>query len=174
MVRILLGLEPFEDGDILIGGVSVKALGVRAARGMFGSVLQEDVLFSGSIVENIAVFDESPDEMRCQSCARLANIHAEINAMPLKYRTLIGDMGSSLSGGQKQRLLLARALYHQPSMLLLDEATSHLDSQNEERINLAFRGLGLTQIVVAHRAATIAQADRVLKIENFGICEFFK
>lgn len=173
-VRLLLGLEAFEEGEILLGGVSVKKLGVRASRGMFGSVMQEDVLFSGSILENIAVFDDHADEQRVESCGRLANIHAEINLMPLKYRTLIGDMGSSLSGGQKQRILLARALYHKPSMLLLDEATSHLDLSNEEIINSRFRDLGLTQLIVAHRPGTISQADRVLTIDALNIIEVFQ
>ena len=86
--------------------------------------------------------------------------------MPMAYRTLIGDMGTSLSGGQKQRLLLARALYKQPRMLFLDEATSHLDMENEHRVNAGIHQLDLTRVIVAHRQETIASAARVVALER--------
>lgn len=88
----------------------------------------------------------------------------EIMAMPMRYDSLIGDMGSSLSGGQKQRLFLARALYRRPSILFLDEATSALDEANERRINVAVSSLHISRILVAHRLSTIAQASRRIEL----------
>jgi ATP-binding cassette subfamily B protein RaxB len=84
--------------------------------------------------------------------------------MPMAYDSLIGDMGSSLSGGQRQRVLLARALYRRPKLLFMDEGTSHLDTEVEERVNAAIRGLGLTRIIIAHRPETIASASRRITI----------
>ena len=88
----------------------------------------------------------------------------EIMAMPMRYDSLIGDMGSSLSGGQKQRLFLARALYRSPSVLFLDEATSALDEANESRINAAVSSLKISRVLVAHRPSTIAQASRIIHL----------
>ena len=96
----------------------------------------------------------------------MASIHTDILAMPMGYNTLVGDMGTVLSGGQKQRVMLARALYKKPDILILDEATSHLDMACERQVNEAVRGLQVTRIIIAHRAETIASADRVLVLEN--------
>lgn len=85
------------------------------------------------------------------------------------YHTLIGDMGTVLSGGQKQRVLLARALYKKPKILLLDEATSHLDTTRERRVSEAIRQLNVTRVIVAHRAETIATADRVITLQQEGV-----
>ena len=124
--------------------------------------MQEDPLFSGSIMDNIAFFDEQIDLERIYHVARIAAIHDSIMQFPMGYQTLIGDMGSGVSGGQKQRILLARALYKQPKFLFLDEATSHLDINNEKIINQALKRLNITQIVVAHREETIKMCDRVI------------
>ena len=86
--------------------------------------------------------------------------------MPMGYETLIGELGGNLSGGQKQRLLIARALYRQPSLLFLDEATSHLDLDNEAIINQAIRELKITRIFIAHRPSTIASADRIVDLAD--------
>lgn len=86
--------------------------------------------------------------------------------MPMKYETLVGDMGSALSGGQKARILLARALYRQPKLLLLDEGTAHLDPQTEAKVNGAINALGITRIVIAHRAETIRAASSVFLMAN--------
>lgn len=98
--------------------------------------------------------------------AAIAAIHHEIMAMPMKYESLVGDMGSALSGGQKARLLLARAIYRQPRLLLLDEGTAHLDAENEKVINRAIRDLNITRIVIAHRAETIESADYCLTLRD--------
>jgi energy-coupling factor transporter ATP-binding protein EcfA2 len=129
-------------------------------------VMQDDHLFAGSIADNISFFSEHPDPQRIEQCAKLAAVHDDIRAMPMGYYTLIGDMGTVLSGGQKQRVLIARALYHQPSILLLDEATSHLDISREGAVNAAIGATQVTRIIVAHRPETIRSADRVLVLDQ--------
>ena len=166
MVKLLLGLIEPTDGEILIGGVALKNLGLANYRQMMGTVMQDDQLFAGSIGDNISFFDPVPAQVRVESSAKLAAIHQEIMAMPMGYNTLIGDIGSGLSGGQKQRILLARALYKAPKMLCLDEATSHLDLRNEQLVNAAIKRIQLTRIIVAHRPETIAIAQRVVVMEG--------
>ena len=104
-------------------------------------------------------------------CARVASVHDDIEAMPMGYHTLIGDMGSNLSGGQKQRILLARALYKRPKILLLDEATSALDVDGERLVNQAVRQLALTRVIVAHRPETIASAGRVVALHGGRVAQ---
>lgn len=164
LMKIILGVHPPTEGDVLLDGVPIRRLGLRHYRTLLGAVLQDDQLLAGSIAENIAFFDPQPDEGRIQAAAALAAVDDEIEGMPMGYQTLVGDLGTSLSGGQKQRILLARALYNQPKILVLDEATSHLDVFNEQRVNQAIAGLNLTRIVVAHRPETIASAGRLISL----------
>ena len=161
LLRVMLGLLPATEGEILIGGVSLSRLGTACYRSFIGTVMQDDKLFSGSIADNITFFDSASDMTRVEACAKLAAIHDDILTMPMGYHTLVGDMGTVLSGGQKQRVLLARALYKQPKILLLDEATSHLDVPREKQVSEAIQQLKLTCVIVAHRPETIASADRV-------------
>jgi len=162
LMNVLLGILPATEGEVLIGGASLKQVGVDTLRGMVGTVMQDDVLFAGSISENISFFDPNADQKWVEECARLAAVAAEIAAMPMGYGTLVGDMGTVLSGGQKQRLLLARALYKRPKILFLDEATSHLDIAREHEVNAAVKALNITRIIIAHRPETIATASRIL------------
>jgi ATP-binding cassette, subfamily B, bacterial CvaB/MchF/RaxB len=165
LVKILLGLLKPQEGDVRIGGIPIGQLGLSQYRQLVGTVMQDDALLSGSVAENIMFFTAQPDYPRMEAAATLAQVHADITAMPMGYQTLVGEMGSTLSGGQKQRVLLARALYKQPKILALDEATSHLDVENEKRVNAALAGLKLTKITVAHRPDTIASASRVVVLE---------
>ncbi|OLF53420.1 peptidase domain-containing ABC transporter [Pseudomonas chlororaphis] len=165
LIKLLLGLVSPQEGRVLIDGIDLRTIGPRAYRDMIGCVMQDDILFAGTIEDNISFFATEPDRGRVVEVAQLAQIHSDISAMPMGYRTLVGDMGDALSGGQRQRVLLARALYRQPSILVLDEATSHLDADCEQRVNDAIRQLPITRIVVAHRAQTIRSADRVIEIE---------
>lgn len=165
LVKLLLGLIPPTDGQVLVGGVDVQKMGLEAYRQLVGTVMQDDPLFAGSIADNVSFFDPSPNQEAIERCTRLAAVHDDIAAMPMGYHTLIGDMGAALSGGQRQRLLLARALYKQPRLLFLDEATSALDVQRERLVNEAIRGLQLTRILIAHRPETIASASRVIVLQ---------
>ncbi|HEY5808113.1 MAG TPA: peptidase domain-containing ABC transporter [Povalibacter sp.] len=165
LLKVILGLIEPTEGEVLVGGVSLKQLGT-AHREMIGTVMQEDALFAGSLADNISFFDPEPHRERIEECARLAAIHNDIVATPMGYNTLIGDMGTTLSGGQKQRVLLARALYKQPRILALDEATSHLDVACERCVNESVRSLKLTRLVIAHRPETIHMAGRVISLQN--------
>jgi ATP-binding cassette subfamily B protein RaxB len=156
---------------MVVAGIPLKQLGLRAWRDMIGSVMQDDQLFAGSIADNIAFFDPQPDAAWVEQCARTARVHDEIEAMPMAYQTLVGDMGTSLSGGQKQRILLARALYKRPAILFLDEATSALDVDHEREVNQAIRALQLTRIIVAHRPETIASAGRVVVLHEGRVAQ---
>jgi ATP-binding cassette subfamily B protein RaxB len=164
LVKLMLGLLPADAGEIRIGGQPIDRLDREAYRSVIGTVMQDDQLFAGSIADNIAFFDPSPDWELIQQCAMMAAVHDDIVAMPLQYHTMVGDMGSVLSGGQKQRVLLARALYKRPKILVLDEATSHLDVNAERLVSSAVMRLPLTRIIVAHRPETIASADRVIEL----------
>ena len=166
LVKLMLGLLEPTQGEVLVGGVKLRNLGLTNYRHLMGTVMQDDQLFAGSIGDNISFFDPTPAQERIESSARLAAIHDEISTMPMGFNTLVGDIGSGMSGGQKQRILLARALYKSPRMLCLDEATSHLDVWNEQLVNAAIKHIQMTRIIVAHRPETIAMAQRVVVLER--------
>ena len=167
----MLGVHAPTSGEVLVGGVPLGRAGLRAWRDHVGVVMQDEPLFSGSIVDNISFFSAEPDLAWVQACARVASVHDEIAAMPMGYHTLIGDMGAALSGGQKQRLLLARALYKRPKILFLDEATSSLDVERERAVNQAIRQLALTRVIVAHRPETIHSAGRVVALHEGRVAQ---
>jgi len=171
LFKLLLGLLEPSEGKIRIAGMDVTQEGARNVRDMIGVVMQDDQLFAGSIAENISFFSHDVDQERIQTAAKLAAVHDDIMEMPMRYHSMIGDMGSSLSGGQKQRIILARAIYLNPKFLFLDEATSHLDITKEKLINEAVKSLKITRIIVAHRPDTIASADRNLLLKDGKIIE---
>lgn len=162
MMKIAIGLLEHEGGEILLDGINISRIGPNQYRRCIGAVMQNDTLLTGTLAENVCFFDPEPDQERIEECCRLASIHDDILNMPMRYNTLIGDMGSSLSGGQKQRILLARALYPNPKILFLDEATSHLDEENERIASDAIRKLKITRLIIAHRKETISTADSVV------------
>lgn len=166
LMNLILGnLMPI-DGDIKFGGKSLKNIKTNHLRKLSGYVAQDDVLFAGSIQENITFFDHDINIDWLEECAKMAAIHDEIQAMPMGYQTLVGDMGNILSGGQKQRILIARALYQKPKILFLDEATSHLDVIKEKEINDMIKSLNITRIIIAHRPETITSVDRTITLSN--------
>lgn len=164
LLKILIGLSSPEKGEVLIDGVSLNALDIRAYRRQIGIVMQNDHLLGGTLLDNISFFSADPNIEKVEECCRIAGIEGEILSMPMGYHTLVGDMGGVLSGGQKQRILLARALYRDPKILFLDEATSHLDADNERHLVRAISALDITRIVVAHRQETLRHADRVIEL----------
>ncbi len=171
LLKLLLGIHTPQQGELRVGGQPLAKLGLAAWRARIGTVMQDDQLFTGSIADNISFFDPHADPAWITQCARLACVDEEINAMPMGYQSLIGDMGSSLSGGQRQRVLLARALYKRPAFLFLDEATSALDVEKERQVNASLRQLSLTRIVIAHRPETIAAAQRVVALHGGRVAQ---
>ncbi|MBF7995975.1 peptidase domain-containing ABC transporter [Rahnella laticis] len=171
LAKLLLGLLKPVSGSICINGVDHAKLGMTHYRDLIGSVMQSDMLFAGSIMDNISFFDASLDRHHVEKVARIAQIHDDIMAMPMGYNSMVGDMGSSLSGGQVQRVILARALYRKPRILILDEATSHLDVSRESAINAAIKHMAMTRVIIAHRPETILSADRIIQISRNGVME---
>ena len=174
LLKLMLGIHAPGAGELRIGGMPLTQLGLANWRSMVGTVMQDDALLAGSVADNICFFADAPDTHWIAECARLAAVHDEIEAMPMGYHTLIGDMGASLSGGQRQRLLLARALYKRPRILLLDEATSALDVERERIVNQQVRQLQLTRLIVAHRPETIASASRVIVLGEGRVMQDFR
>lgn len=166
LINLLLGTYAPLEGSVTADGVPLSQIGIERWRQGVATVMQDDSLFAGSISDNICFFDAQPDFEWMIECARMAALHEDIEAMPMGYQTLIGDMGTVLSGGQKQRLLLARALYKRPGLLILDEATSHLDVESEAQVNSAIAALPVTRIVIAHRPETLRAAPRVVEIQG--------
>jgi ATP-binding cassette subfamily B protein RaxB len=171
LMKLALGaLEP-TSGRISIGLLEATPSVWRGWRKRVSVVAQDDRLLSGSIAQNIAFFDAEMEMTRVVAAAKFAALEDDINRMPMQYHTLVGDMGSALSGGQRQRLLLARAMYRRPDVLFLDEGTANLDVETEETIADALAGLPITRIVVAHRPALLARADRVIRVVGGRIVE---
>lgn len=171
LVKVLCGLYPSSTGEVLIDGTAISTLPPKGLRRQLGIVLQDDELLTGTIAQNVSLFDETLDHARLWECLEAAAIASEVRAMAMKAETFVGDMGASLSGGQKQRLMIARALYRRPRILIMDEATSHLDPAAEAKINLSLGKLEITRLIVAHRAETIKTADRVFVVSNGTVVE---
>lgn len=170
LLKLMTSLFKPVKGQILLDGIPLTDYGLAHYRKQIGVVMQDDSLFAGSIAENIAFFDPEFEMDSVISAARSAMVDVEIERMPMKYESLVGDMGCALSGGQKQRILLARALYRQPKILFMDEGTAHLDVSTERKVNESIASLGITKIIIAHRPETIEYAKRVLLLSD-GVLE---
>lgn len=171
LARLLLGFHEPTSGAILYDGVPLQQLNYRTLRSQFGAVLQDPLLFSGSIRQNISFNDPTLPLDKIVQSAKLAVIHDEIMAMPMNYEAMVAEGSSTLAGGQCQRLSIARALAHEPAILLLDEATSHLDVLTEQMVEDNLSSLSCTRIVIAHRLSTIRNADVILVLHNGEIIE---
>ncbi|HET8749892.1 MAG TPA: peptidase domain-containing ABC transporter, partial [Sphingomicrobium sp.] len=164
LLKIMMGLIEPSYGQVLVDGKPLASFGLHQWRRSIGSVAQDDVLYAGSLAENIAFFDPEIDMARVVAAARCAAIHETIERMPMRYDTLVGDMGSALSGGQRQRVLLARALYPNPALLFIDEGTAHLDVEAERQVMEALVQLPVTRVVSAHRPGAVAHAGRTILV----------
>lgn len=171
LAKLLIALYPPTSGEIYYDGLPLSSLRYRTLRSQFGVVLQEPLLFSGPIRQNIEFNDPTFSLEQVVEAAQLAAIHEEIVKMPMGYETLVAEGSSGLSGGQCQRLALARALIRRPAILLLDEATSHLDVITEQLVDKNLSALPCTRIVIAHRLSTIRNADLILVIDGGEIVE---
>lgn len=169
LVKLLTGLVEPTGGIVLIDGVPMDRFGLGAYRRQIGVVMQDDQLFSGTIADNVSLFETSDNQTRVEDACKKAQIHDEIMALPMGYSSFIGDMGSSLSGGQRQRLFIARALYRNPKVLFLDEGTANLDSDNEENVMKIIRSLNITRVVIAHRPAAMLGANRILSVTKGAV-----
>lgn len=171
LLKLMLGLREPTEGQIYLDGKLASQDSWRSWRRAVGVVTQDDKLLSGTLADNIAFFDPDLDLNRVHMAAIAAQIHLEIEAMPLNYMTLVGDMGSSLSAGQRQRVLLARALYRRPKILVLDEGTANLDAENEEAIAHLLSQLPITRIIVSHRPRPVELASRLFLVEDGRLLE---
>jgi ATP-binding cassette subfamily B protein RaxB len=165
LMRIMLGLLQIESGEILIDGKAATPTDFKKLRANAGVVTQDDSLFSGSIRENIVLYRHGVTHENVEAAARNASIADHIESLPMKYETLIGDMGSSLSAGQKQRVFLARALLLSPSLIFLDEGTANLDSENEAHVVRIVNAMSCTRISITHRPAFAEAAAKVYRVD---------
>lgn len=173
LIKLLLGYYKPVDGTITIGGNDLQQFSLRWWRSECGAVMQDGYIFSESIARNIAVDDEDIDKAGLLLAARIANIEEFIERLPLKYNMVIGPDGQGVSQGQRQRILIARAVYKNPSFLYFDEATNSLDANNERAIveNLADFYQGKTVVIVAHRLSTVRNADQIVVLDKGRIAE---
>lgn len=173
LLKLILGFYPPTGGDIRIGETNLDQFSSKAWRSRCGAVMQDGYIFSDTIARNITVGDENMDKSRLLEAVKVANIRDMIEELPLGYNTKIGQEGSGISQGQRQRILIARAVYKNPSYIFFDEATNALDANNEKVIleNLETFFAGRTVLVVAHRLSTVKHADNIVVLEKGRIIE---
>ena len=168
LVQLIPRLYDPETGSVKVGGVDVRDYNLNVLRREVSMVLQKNVLFSGTILDNLRWGDENASEEECIRVAKLACADEFIERFPDKYNTWIEQGGSNVSGGQKQRLTIARALLRKPKVLILDDSTSAVDTATDAKIRKAFREEipGTTKIIIAQRISSVQDADRILVLEN--------
>lgn len=174
LASLLQNLYPLKGGKILIGDYDVQYISNYSLRNMVSVVPQQIDLFSGNVIENIALGEDVPNIQRIIDITKALGILEFIEKLPNGFQTYLGENGSQLSGGQKQRIAIARALYKNPEILILDEATSSLDTASEQTIQKTlneFKAQGKTMIVIAHRLSTIAHADNILVMKEGKVIE---
>ena len=173
MVNLLLRLYDVDEGKIRIDGIDIRDIAMKDLRSQIGVVLQETFLFSGSILENIRYSKPAASLQEVIQAAKIAHAHDFIVRFPNGYDTYVGERGQRLSGGEGQRIAIARAVIHDPRILILDEATSSVDTDTEQKIQDALDALikNRTTIAIAHRLATLRNADRLIVLEKGKIAE---
>ena len=171
LVRMLLGFTQPQGGEVLVDGIPLTQLAIRAYRRQLGVVMQTARLNAGSIFDVVSGGLQYTDEQIWDALERAA-IADEIRAMPMQLETLLSDSGGNVSGGQVQRIAIARALISNPKVLILDEATSALDARSQQHITEVVDSLGITRISIAHRLSTIEHADQIVVLEKGLPAEF--
>ena len=168
LVQLIPRLYDAESGTVSVGGVDVRDYDLNVLRREVSMVLQKNVLFSGTILDNLRWGNENASEEECIRMAKLACADEFIERFPDKYNTWIEQGGSNVSGGQKQRLTIARALLRKPKILILDDSTSAVDTATDAKIRKAFREEipGTTKIIIAQRISSVQDADRILVLDN--------
>jgi ATP-binding cassette subfamily B protein len=173
LAKLLVGFFPPGDGKIYVDGYDLNLVDKEYYRARIGYVMQNNLLFSGTVSENIAMGESNPDQRGIVEAAKLADAHGFISNLPLGYGQIVGERGVGLSGGQIQRLTIARALYRNPRLLIFDEATSALDTQSESNILVNMRDIirDRTTFIIAHRLSTVMNADKIIVLYKGSIVE---
>ncbi|WP_239688737.1 ABC transporter ATP-binding protein [Aquitalea magnusonii] len=168
LFQLLLRFYDPQQGQISLGGIDIRQLALADLRQHIGVVLQDSVIFGSSALENIRYGRPDATDEEVYAAARAAAAHDFIQALPQGYATYLGERGVRLSGGQRQRIAIARAILKNPPILLLDEATSALDAESEQLVQQALEraAANRTTLVIAHRLATVKEADRIVVLEG--------
>lgn len=174
LVNLISRLYDVSDGTVLVGGVNVKEYDMESLRNQVAVVLQKNVLFSGTILENLRWGDKNATEEDCVRVCKMACADEFIERFPDKYNTYIEQGGSNVSGGQKQRLCIARALLKKPKILILDDSTSAVDTATDSRIRKAFATEipDTTKLIIAQRISSVQNADRIIVMDNGSVMDF--
>ena len=178
LVNLISRLYDVSDGEILVGGKNVKEYDLEVLRNQVSVVLQNNVLFTGSILDNLRWGNKEASDEECIQACKLACADEFIERFPQKYNTHIEQGGNNVSGGQKQRLCIARALLKKPKILILDDSTSAVDTATDAKIRRAFREEipDTTKLIIAQRVSSVQDADRIIvmdegQINGFGTHE---
>lgn len=171
LVQAMLGFFPMAGGEVFLGGVSMRKMGLHNYRAQIGSVLFDDKLLAGTVAENICLFAPDPDMDRIEDCTRRVGLFEEINQLPMRFFTIVGDLGGALSSGQRQRLCLARALYRQPAFLILDEPLTQIAADRRDLIlaDLVQSGMGI--VMTAQMGVLPACATHALRMQAGRLVE---
>ncbi len=173
LINLLCRFYDVDSGAILLDEHDIRNVSVKSLRQQIGFVMQESILFSGSLLDNIRYGRPEADMASIQEATKAANAHDFITSLPHGYNSAVGERGVTLSGGQRQRIAIARAILKNPRLLIFDEATSALDTESERQIQDAMQKLmrGRTTFVIAHRLSTILQADKIVVMQQGEIVE---
>lgn len=173
IINLLMRFYEFQEGEILIDGVDIREYPLEEIRHHFGLVVQDPIIFYGSVAHNIGMFNGQVDKETIQQAAKLVNADRFIDRLPQKYQTMLSEGGSNLSMGQRQLIAFARIMARHPQVLILDEATANIDSQTEEMITQSINKMSSQQttIAIAHRLSTISNADQILVLRDGKIIE---